>query len=96
MTRTEDRLTDALDAATRAIHEDTLRSLVEPEPRRGQRHLGRPGWLGPAAAALGVALVIGLAGLAGRIIAGHAGRPSPGRPGCPATTWRRVSGAAAR
>ena len=74
MTRTEDRLTDALDAATRAIHEDTLRSLVEPEPRRGQRHLRRPGWLGPAAAALGVALVIGLAGLAGRIIAGHVGQ----------------------
>jgi hypothetical protein len=69
MTRTEGRLADALDAAARAVHEDTLRPLVA---SAGSRR--RPGWLAPVAAATGVALVIGLAVLVGQIIAGHSGQ----------------------
>jgi hypothetical protein len=79
MTRTEDRLTDALGAAASAIPEESLRPLVEPDPGRRQRHPGRPGWLAPVAAAAGIALVIGLAALAGRIAAGHAD-PAVARP----------------
>ena len=74
MTKTEGRLADALDAVARAVPEESLRPLVEPDPGHRQRHSGRPGWLAPAAAAVGVALVIGLAVLAGRITAGHSGQ----------------------
>ena len=49
MTRTEERLTDALAAAARAVPEESLRLLVVPERRergragRGGR-TGRAGW----------------------------------------------------
>ncbi len=86
MTRTEDRLADALGAAARTVREDTLRPLAVPEPG-GRRREGRQGWWGlrgsgwlaPVAAAVAVALVVGLAVLVGRVIAGHAGQ-SLGRP----------------
>jgi hypothetical protein len=72
MTRTEDRLTDALTAAARAVPEDTLRPLVAPPARRR-----RPAWITPLAAALGIVLVIGLALAAGTRLSGS--RP-PGGP----------------
>ena len=72
MTRTEDRLTDALTAAARAISEDTLRPLVAPPARRR-----RPAWITPLAAALGIVLVVGLALAAGTRLSGS--RP-PGGP----------------
>jgi hypothetical protein len=81
MTRTEDRLADALNAAAQAVREDTLRPLAVPNPgdRRRQGRPGgwgsrRPGWLAPAAAAVAVALVIGLAVLAAQFSARH---PAP-------------------
>ncbi len=80
MTRTEDRLADALDAAARTVPEDSLRPLAAPQHRR---RLGQPGWLAPVAAAVGVALVIGLAVLAGRISAGHTGPAVPLPSGLP-------------
>ena len=40
MTRTEDRLTDALTAAARAVPEEALRPLIAPPARRH-----RPVWL---------------------------------------------------
>jgi hypothetical protein len=72
MTRTEDRLTDALTAAARAVPEDTLRPLVAPPARRR-----RPAWITPLAAALGIVLVIGLALAAGTRLSGSR---SPGGP----------------
>ncbi|MGP7999876.1 MAG: hypothetical protein ACLPKI_21565 [Streptosporangiaceae bacterium] len=93
MTRTEQRLADALAAAARAVPEESLRPLVAPERReRGQRRLGRPdqprragwpGWLAPVAAALGVALVIGLAVLASRLSGPSAGPAAGLPPGVP-------------
>ena len=82
MTRTEERLTDALAAAARAVPEESLRLLVVPERRERGRRPGRPdrpGWLAPVAAALGVALVIGLAVLASHLSSGPAG-PAIGLP----------------
>ena len=83
MTRTEERLADALAAAARAVPEESLRPLVVPERReRGQRgsaRPGRPGWLAPVAAALGIALVIGLAVLASRL-SGRSAGPTVGLP----------------
>lgn len=68
MTRTEDRLTDALGAAAQMVREDTLRLLYVPRRRP------RPTWLAPAAAALGVLLVAGLAtALALGNLPGHGG-----------------------
>lgn len=77
MTRTEDRLTDALSAAASTVQEDRLRPLTVPGP--GRR---RPGWLAPVAAAVGVALVIGLAVLAAQVSARHAA-PEGLPPGTP-------------
>jgi hypothetical protein len=77
MTRTEERLADALGAAAGAVGEDTLHPLAIPAP--GHRPPGRPGWLAPVAAAVGVALAIALAVLAGRISARHPG-PTQGLP----------------
>lgn len=77
MTRTEDRLTDALTAAARAVPEESLRPLIVPPARR------RPVWLAPAAAALGIVLVVGLAFAVGmrfsgsRSSAGPAGGQTP-------------------
>jgi hypothetical protein len=56
MTRTEERLADALDAAARAVREDTMRALRVPE--RGAR---RRAWAAPVAAAASLLLVVGLA-----------------------------------
>jgi hypothetical protein len=71
MNRTEERLTDALGAAARAIPEETLRPLLVP-PRRRRR----PAWLTPVAAVLGIVLVVGLAFAAGTRLTGS--RPSDG------------------
>ena len=54
MTRTEEKLADALGAAARAIREDTLRPLTVPARWR------RPAWSAPAAAAASLLLVVGL------------------------------------
>ncbi len=80
MTRTEERLADALDAAARGLREDTLHPLVMPE-RRPQR---RP-WLAPLAAAAALLVVVGL----GVVVAGqtprsgHGGGQLPGVPVAP-------------
>jgi len=55
MTRTEERLIDALDAAARALREDTLRPLQVPE--RERRRLA---WAAPVAAAASLLIVVGL------------------------------------
>ncbi len=55
MTRTEERLADALGAAALALREDTLRPLQGPER---ERH--RLAWVAPVAAAASVFLVVGL------------------------------------
>ena len=57
MTRTEDRLTDALAAVARGIPEETLPPLPARSPAR--RRWGR--WLAPLAAAASVALIVVLA-----------------------------------
>ena len=69
MSRTEDRLADALAAAARAVPEETLRPLIA-APVRSRR----PSWLTPAAAALAIALVVSLAIAAGTLFTGS--RPS--------------------
>jgi hypothetical protein len=56
MTRTEDRLTDALTAAARAVPQETVRPLIAPPARRPL-----PAWITPLAAALGIVLVAGVA-----------------------------------
>jgi hypothetical protein len=71
MSRTEDRLTDALTAAARAIPEDTLRPLIAPPPRR------RSAWVAPLAAALGVVLVVGLAIALGTRLTGSGSSGGP-------------------
>ena len=65
MTRTEDRLADALTAAARAVPAETLRPLDVPPSRRR-----RVAWLAPVAAALGVVLVVGLAVALGTRLSG--------------------------
>lgn len=55
MTRTEERLADALDAAARALREDTLRPLLVP-----QRERRRPALVAPLAAAAALLLVVGV------------------------------------
>jgi hypothetical protein len=74
MSKTEERLTDALTAAARTIPEETLRPLLIP-PHRHRR----PAWLTPAAAILGIVLVVGLAFAAGARLTGS--RPSGGPAG---------------
>jgi len=59
MTRTEERLTDALDAAARSVREDTMRPL-----RVLEREAGRRVWVAPAAAAASLLLVVGLVAVA--------------------------------
>jgi hypothetical protein len=78
MTRTEDRLTDALTAAVSGLHEDTLRPLAA--PARRDRRWTR--WLAPAAAAAAVTLVVSLAA----VLTGQsptAPGPAVGTPGIP-------------
>lgn len=79
MSRTEDRLTDALTAAARAIPDDTLRPLIAPPPRRR-----RAAWVSPLAAALGVVLVVGLAIALGTRLTGSSTGPAGGRAPVPA------------
>ena len=71
MTRTEDRLTDALAAAARNVPAGTLRPLAVPRPRT--RHRGWVPWLAPLAAAAGVALIVGLA----TVLSGRTPGPPP-------------------
>ena len=70
MTRTEERLADALHACADRVHDDRLRPLPALKPgtgreprseRGGARRVAWRSWLVPAAAAVSVALVIGLA-----------------------------------
>lgn len=82
MTRTEDRLADALSAAASTVQEDTLRPLAPPAPGN-RRYQSRPGWLAPIAAAVGVALVIGLAVLISQAAARHPGPAFGLPPGTP-------------
>jgi hypothetical protein len=58
MTRTEERLLDALRAKTSAVRDEALRPLTEPPKERANQHRG---WLAPIAAAATVALVAVLA-----------------------------------
>jgi hypothetical protein len=67
MTRTEERLADALDAAARALREDTLRPLLAPV----RRH--RPALAAPLAAAAALLLVVGVGVAVAKLAA-------PGRP----------------
>jgi hypothetical protein len=62
MTRTEERLAAALDAAARAMPEDDMRPLVVPVQRRR-----RLTWAAPVASAAGLLLVVGIA----VVVAGH-------------------------
>src|SRR6476646_6799323 len=83
MTSTEERLRDALGAAAARVRDDRLRPLPAPEtrPRRPalRRHMG---WLGPAAAAVSVLLIVALAlTLTGR---SHKTTPSVSYPALPA------------
>jgi hypothetical protein len=79
MNRTEDRLADALAAAARAVPEGTLRPLTSPSVR-SRRAL----WFTPVAAALAIALVVGLVFAAGMLLTRS--RPS----GPPAGSQRPV------
>jgi len=72
MTGTEDRLTDALSAAARAVPAETLRLLDVPPSRRR-----RVTWLAPVAAALGIVLVVGLAVALGTRLSGSGSGTSP-------------------
>jgi hypothetical protein len=56
MSRTEERLADALDAAARAVREDTMRPLHVPLQKAGRR-----AWATSVAAAASLLLVVGLA-----------------------------------
>jgi hypothetical protein len=80
MTRTEERLADALDAAARGLREDTLRPLVMPE-RRPQRRA----WLAPLAAAAALLVVVGLGVVVARQTprSGHGGGQLSGVPVAP-------------
>ena len=69
MTRTEERLFDALLAKASAVRDDALRPLAEPQPhakrsavrREDRGHRERRGWLAPLASAVAVMLVAALA-----------------------------------
>ena len=83
MTSTEERLRDALGAAAAQVRDDRLRPLPAPETRprwpAQRRHMG---WLGPAAAAMSVLLIVALAlTLTGQ---SHKNAPPVSYPGLPA------------
>jgi hypothetical protein len=83
MTSTEERLRDALGAAAAQVRDDRLRPLPAPETRprwpAQRRHMG---WLGPAAAAMSVLLIVVLAvTLTGQ---SHKTTPSVSYPALPA------------
>ena len=71
MTRTEDRLADALGAVAAGVPEETLRPLAVPPPGRA-----RPIWLAPAAAAASVVVLAGLV-TAGVAVLGGKGSGGP-------------------
>jgi hypothetical protein len=64
MTRTEERLADALSAVAAAVPEETLRPLVTPPAARP-----RPRWVAPAAAAASIVVLAGLV-TAGAVVFG--------------------------
>ena len=83
MTSTEERLRDALGAAAAQVRDDRLRPLPAPETRpRWQARRRHMGWLGPAAAAMSVLLIVALAvTLTGQ---SHKTTPSVSYPALPA------------
>ena len=86
MTRTEDRLTDALSAVARAVPEESLRPLIAVPARR------RPVWLAPVAAALGIVLVVGLALAAGTWLSGSRSSGGPAGSQAPVPRYYLVEG----
>jgi len=70
MTRTEDRLADALGAVADGVREETMRPLVAPPAARP-----RPRWVAPAAAAASVAVLAGLVTGAVAVAGAGAGKP---------------------
>jgi hypothetical protein len=72
MTRTEERLADALGAAALALREDTLRPLQGPE--RGRHRLA---WIAPVAAAASVFLIVGLGVALAAHLPGSGRSPGP-------------------
>jgi len=80
MTRAEERLADALDAAARGLREDTLRPLALPEPRPS-----RPAWVAPVAAAAALLVVVGLGVAVARQLpgSGRGGGQLPASPAAP-------------
>jgi YVTN family beta-propeller protein len=73
MTRTEQRLADALDAAGRAVRDEDLRPLRTPPDKGGVR---RYRWLAPAAAAAAVIVIATFALVPGPR---HSSRPASGQ-----------------
>jgi hypothetical protein len=86
MSRTEDRLTDALAAAARTIPEDTLHPLIAPPPRR------RAAWVSPLAAALGIVLVVGLGIALGTRLTGSGSSSEPAGGPAPVPAYYVVGG----
>ena len=76
MTRTELRLADALDAAARALRDDTLRPLLAPERRQHGRTLAAA-----LAAAAALLVVVGVGVAVAKLAA--PGRPPITTPGPP-------------
>jgi len=79
MTRTEERLADALRASAGRVRDERLRPLPAPEPRAGRHAAHRRAiraWLTPLAAAASVVLVIGLV----LALTGHRKPASPPAP----------------
>jgi hypothetical protein len=72
MTRTEERLADALGAAACTVREDTLSPLIVPSRQRRTRHA----WVAPIAAAVALLLAVGV----GAVVSGNlpgAGHAAP-------------------
>jgi len=84
VTRTEERLTDALGAAARAIRDDTLLPLQFPERKR--RH---PAWVAPLAAAASLLVMVGLATAVSGLLAGS---DRPGTAAAPPRHYVQVTG----
>lgn len=78
MTRTEDRLADALSAVAKTVHEETLHPLIAPAARR------RLAWIPPAAAAASVTLLA-----AGTVVVAGLDH-HPARPSVPAAALAAV------
>ena len=85
MTRTEDRLADALGAVAGAVPAETLRPLVAPSPRRA-----RPAWLAPAAAAASIVVLAGLVATGTAVFGTGAGKRAAPPPPVPAAARAAV------